>query len=194
MIISNECLSRYLNVLTFGALMTAYLVWKGLNFDQIGIWRGLSSLIGLVGTFVFRISARKLGVATTGMWSILFQFCCLTICVISMDVTNNALSITLLIFGVCTSRIGLWVFDLSVTLFMQHYIPGNIRGLVGGLQKSMNGFLELTTYFLGFVFSDPDQFYILVYASYCSVGLALITYFFGVYRRREKFPIETGRK
>ena len=174
--------------------MTAYLVWKGLSFDQIGIWRGLSSLIGLAGTFLFRLSTRRYGVAGTGMWSISFQFCCLTLCVISIYIQNDAFSIALLIFGVCTSRIGLWVFDLTITLFMQNYIPENVRGLVGGMQKSMNGFLELTTYLLGFLFSDPNDFYIIVFAGYCSVGLGLVSYFLGIYRRRHDFPIETGGK
>ena len=167
--------------------MTAYLVWKGLSFDQIGIWRGVSSLVGLLGTLSFRFSTRKYGVAGTGMRSISFQLLCLTLCVTSFYIKNNAISLSLLIFGVCTSRIGLWVFDLTITLFMQHFIPESIRGTVGGIQKSMNGLLELTTYFLGFVFSDPTDFYIIVFAGYCSVCLGVISYYFGIYRRRQEF-------
>jgi iron-regulated transporter 1 len=113
--------------------------------------------------------------------------------VISFCIKDNTFSLALLIFGVCASRIGLWAFDLTITLFMQNYIPENVRGIVGSMQKSMNGFLELTTYLLGFIFSDPNDFYIIVLAGYCSVGLGLVTYFLGVFRRRHEFPIETGR-
>ena len=143
---------------------------------------------------LFHLSTRRYGVAGTGMWSISFQFCCITLCVISFCIKDNTFSLALLIFGVCASRIGLWAFDLTVTLFMQNYIPENVRGLVGGMQKSMNGFLELTTYLLGFLFSDPNDFYIIVFAGYCSVGLGLVSYFLGIYRRRHDFPIETGGK
>ena len=174
--------------------MTAYLVWKGLSFGQIGVWRGVASLTGLAGTLLFRFSTRKYGVAGTGMRSISFQFSCLTLCVISFYIKNDASSIALLIFGVCASRIGLWAFDLTITLFMQHLIPESVRGTVGGIQRSMNGLLELTTYVLGFIFSDPSNFYIIVLAGYCSVCLGLISYFFGIYRQRSEFQIETSRK
>lgn len=30
----------YLNVLTFGGIMTAYLVWRGMRMDTVGVWRG----------------------------------------------------------------------------------------------------------------------------------------------------------
>ena len=95
--------------------MTAYLVWRGMRLEAIGVWRGLSSAVGLAGTFVYHISSQNLSLESTGMWSIIFQFTCLSLSYISLVVDDYDTSMTMLIAGVCSSRVGLWVFDISVT-------------------------------------------------------------------------------
>jgi len=175
----------YLNVLSFGAIMTAYLVWKGLSYESIGILRGVSSVIGLLGTFTYYISTRKYSLSWTGSWSIIFQFSCLSICFVSLYVANDALSLTMLIIGVIASRVGLYVFDIAITQFMQELIPEDIRGVIGGVQKSLNALFDLTTYGLGFLFPDPSSFYILVATGFYSVGLAMCLYLGGVYYHRD---------
>lgn len=174
----------YLNVLSFGALMTAYLVFKGMSYQTIGILRGFSSVIGLMGTFAYRISSRRNSLSYTGAWSIIFQFSCLILCYVSLFVTNDKLSIALLIIGVIASRIGLWVFDLTITQLMQQMIPEDVRGIVGGVQKSLNGFFDLTTYGLGLVYSNPEDFHVLVATGFASVGLAMCIYVWGTNKYR----------
>ena len=34
---------RYFNTLTFGGLMTAYLLWRGMTLETVGFWRGVRS-------------------------------------------------------------------------------------------------------------------------------------------------------
>lgn len=106
---------RYSNVLTFGAIMTAYLVWRGISLKQIGVWRGVSAAVGLAGTFVYKVLSAKIGLVGSGMLSVTVQFCCLSIAYASLFVDNLTISFAMLIVGVCSSRIGLWVFDISVT-------------------------------------------------------------------------------
>merc|ERR1712024_225022 len=103
----------------------------------------------------------------------------------SLYVYDDALSLSMLIGGVIASRIGLYVFDLSITQFMQLLIPEDIRGVTGGVQKSLNGFFDLTTYGLGLVFSNPDDFNILVVTGYVSVGLAMCIYFWGIHHYKD---------
>ena len=52
--------------------MTAYLVWLGVSYNTIGTLRGISSVIGLLGTMAFAISVRIRGLAFTGFWVVLF--------------------------------------------------------------------------------------------------------------------------
>lgn len=97
--------------------MTAYLAWRGMRLDTIGVWRGVSSAAGLAGTFVYKFMStdKNMGQVDTGMTSVVFQFVCLSISYTSLFIEDYDTSMTMLIIGVCASRIGLWVFDISVT-------------------------------------------------------------------------------
>jgi solute carrier family 40 (iron-regulated transporter), member 1 len=175
----------YLNVLSFGGIMTAYLVWRGMRLDTVGLWRGVSSSVGLMGTFVYHFSAKRTSLVNTAMWSITFQFACISLSYVSLFIDGYSLSLTLLIVGVCTSRIGLWVFDISITQLMQESVEEGVRGVVGGVQKSTNAFFFLLSFVLGIVFPDPKDFYIYVSAGYASVALALILFGTQVYAKKD---------
>lgn len=53
------------------------------------------------------------------MYAVRVQWSCLLLCVASIWVQNNLLSAYMLMAGVATSRLGLWMFDLSVIQQMQ---------------------------------------------------------------------------
>lgn len=50
---------------------------------------------------------------------VFMQWFCLILCVASIFVQNGLLSAYMLMAGVATSRLGLWMFDLSVIQQMQ---------------------------------------------------------------------------
>jgi iron-regulated transporter 1 len=176
----------YFNVLTFSGMMTAYLVSCGMSLTAVGIWRGIASLVGLLGTFAFSQAQHKfhLELETTAMWSIVWEFVWLSISLGSIFVdseANASLAATLLIAGVLPSRIGLWVYDISVTQLFQQTVAPNARGQVGGTQMSLNAFFEFLPYVFGMVYSDVSEFWILMVGGYISVGLAMMLCIFGVY-------------
>lgn len=180
----------YLNVLTFGGIMTAYLVWRGMRLDSIGFWRGISSAAGLAGTFVYHFMARRMSLIQTGMWSVVFQFLCLSLSYASLFMDDFSTSLAMLIAGVCASRVGLWVFDISVTQLMQLHIPEDVRGLVGGVQQSLNAFFGMLSFALGILIPNPEDFHYYVSVGYASVALALLCYALGVYARRQFLSFE----
>lgn len=165
--------------------MTAYLVWRGMRLETIGVWRGVSSAVGLLGTCAYGYSSKHATLVFTGMWSITFQFLCVTASYASLFVEDYDLSLSLLIVGVCCSRIGLWVFDMSVTQLMQETVPDGVRGVVGGVQQSLNAFFGLLSFGLGMIFPKPSDFHVLVAAGYGGIALAVLLYGFGVCRRDE---------
>jgi iron-regulated transporter 1 len=179
----------YANALTFGALMTAFLVWKGMPTETVGMWRGVSAAMGLVGTVVYHVSSKRLTVVQAGEWSIIYLFGCLSLCFASFFVDDYLLSMTMLIVGTCASRIGLWIFDISVTQLMQDSVPEGVRGIVGGTQEALNSFFQLLSFSLGLFFPRPHQFYIFAAAGYVSIGLAMILYTMGVYNRAQDVRI-----
>jgi solute carrier family 40 (iron-regulated transporter), member 1 len=174
---------RYFNTLTFGGLMMNYLLYRGMGAGSVGIWRGISSAIGLIGTVVYQVASQRYTLMTTGMWSILFQFVCISFSMVSMFIQDYTLSMSLLILGVCTSRIGLYVFKITVTQLMQLYTPDGIRGSIGGTQNSLNAFFQLSQFALCLIYTNPKDFVVVVAAGYLAVAVAAVLYAFGIYFR-----------
>lgn len=184
--ICTQSLDRYLNILTFGSLMTAYLLWRNMRLETVGIWRGVSSAVGLVGTIVYR----KDKTATfQGMWSIWFQLACVTMSFVGI-VLDGIFALYILVGGVILSRVGLWVFDISVTQLMQLHIPEQYRGSVGGTQQALNSTFNLLSYAFGVIWSDPRDFVWLVTIGYSAIIIAALLYTFGLFTQRERLAIQ----
>ncbi|XP_057827581.2 solute carrier family 40 member 1 isoform X2 [Cryptomeria japonica] len=147
----------YFTVLSFGTLMTAALKWKGIQSYVLGLARGVSAVIGISATLLYPIVHSHLQSLRTGLWSIWTQWGILIICVASIWVQNQLVSAWMLMGGVAASRLGLWMFDLSVVQIMQDSVPESDRGVVGGVQNSVQSFMDLLTYIMGIIVSDPKM-------------------------------------
>ncbi|KAD4584970.1 hypothetical protein E3N88_22571 [Mikania micrantha] len=140
----------------FGTLMTATLEWDAIPAYVIGMGRGISAIVGISATFLYPFMETRLSTLRTGLWSIWSQWTCLLICVGSIWVKNNTASAYLLMSGVAMSRLGLWVFDLSVIQQMQDQVSESDRAVVGGVQNSIQSFWDLMTYIMGLIISNPQ--------------------------------------
>ncbi|KAL7265635.1 hypothetical protein ACSBR1_003426 [Camellia fascicularis] len=147
----------YFTVLSFGTLMTATLEWEGIPAYVIGIARGVSATIGIGATFLYPILQSRISTLRTGIWSIWSQWTCLLVCIASIWVQNNLVSAYMLMGGVAASRLGLWMFDLSVVQQMQDQVPESDRIVVGGVQNSIQSVLDLMTYVMGVIISNPQS-------------------------------------
>ena len=123
----------------------------------------------------------------TGMWSINYQLVCIVACMASFFVVSYNLSMTLLIAGVCASRVGLWVFDIAVTQLMQEFIPEGIRGSVGGTQSALNAFFQMLSFTLGIFLASPEEFYVYSISGCISVAIAASIYAIFVFGRKAIF-------
>mmetsp|Transcript_16347 Transcript_16347/g.26609 ORF Transcript_16347/g.26609 Transcript_16347/m.26609 type:complete len:549 (-) Transcript_16347:931-2577(-) len=171
----------YFNVLTFSGMMTAFLVSKGMSLSSIGMWRGFASTVGLLATCIYNQSTKHFSLQFTALWSIIWEFLCLSLTFASVFSTSTQVKLALLIGGVLPSRIGLWVYDIAVTQLYQQSVAETVRGQVGGTQMSLNAFMELLPYGLAIVCHKPEQFSILISGGYFAVGLAMLLYGFGFY-------------
>lgn len=175
----------YFTVLSFGTLMTATLEWDGIAAYIIGTGRGISALIGISATFLYPFMETRMSTLRTGLWSIWSQWACLLICVGSIWVKNNTKSAYLLMAGVAVSRLGLWVFDLSVIQQMQDQVSESDRAIVGGVQNSIQSFWDLMTYIMGLIISNPQDFWKLILVSFGLVTIAAIMYSVHIYKVRK---------
>jgi iron-regulated transporter 1 len=163
--------------------MTAYLVSCDMSLSTIGVWHGVSSIIGLLGTVVFAQSQKyHMTLESTALWGIVWDVLCLSIALSSIFVVSeDDLSARLLIAGVLPSRIGLFVYDISVTQLFQKTVPAQFRGQVGGIQIFLNSFFGYLLFVLGMIFSNVQDFWILIIVGYVSIVAAMTFYFLGTY-------------
>ncbi|GAY32154.1 hypothetical protein CUMW_000870 [Citrus unshiu] len=175
----------FFTVLSFGTLMTATLEWEGIPAYIIGIARGISATIGIAATILYPILQSRISTLRTGLWSIWSQWFCLLICVASIWIHNSLVAAYMLMVGVATSRLGLWMFDLSVIQQMQDLVPESDRCVVGGVQNSLQSTMDLMAYIMGIIISNPQDFWKLILISVIVVTLAAILYTFHLYRIRK---------
>ncbi|KAG8443029.1 hypothetical protein GDO86_011735 [Hymenochirus boettgeri] len=100
------------------------------------------------------------------------------------DHPDSFISIILLFSGVILARVGLWSFDLTVTQLLQENIPELERGVVNGVQSSMNYLMDLVHFVMVILAPQPQQFGLLVIISMLFVIAGHTMYFF--YTRKYK--------
>ncbi|XP_027336740.1 solute carrier family 40 member 2-like [Abrus precatorius] len=175
----------FFTVLSFGTLMTATLEWEGIPAYVIGIARGISAVIGIAATVIYPILQSHISSVRTGLWSIWSQWTCLLPCIAAIWIQNSFLSSYILMGGVAISRLGLWMFDLSVLQQMQDLVSESDRLIVGGVQSSLQSSMDLLAYVMGIIISDPRDFWKLTLLSFLVVTLAAFLYCMHVYRVRK---------
>ncbi|XP_038870933.1 solute carrier family 40 member 1 [Salvelinus namaycush] len=90
---------------------------------------------------------------------------------------QSYMSVSLLFSGVIAARIGLWSFDLTVTQLIQENVIESERGLINGVQNSMNYLLDLLHFIMVILAPNPEAFGLLVILSVSFVAMGHIMYF-----------------
>ncbi|XP_068184820.1 solute carrier family 40 member 1 [Antennarius striatus] len=87
------------------------------------------------------------------------------------------MSVSLLFAGVIAARIGLWSFDLTVTQLIQENVIESERGVINGVQNSMNYLLDLLHFIMVILAPNPEAFGLLVIISVSFVAMGHTMYF-----------------
>ncbi|XP_007529060.1 solute carrier family 40 member 1 [Erinaceus europaeus] len=96
----------------------------------------------------------------------------------AMSVNSESMvSVSLLFAGVIAARIGLWSFDLTVTQLLQENVIESERGIINGVQNSMNYLLDLLHFIMVILAPNPEAFGLLVLISVSFVAMGHIMYF-----------------
>ncbi|XP_029790124.1 solute carrier family 40 member 1 [Suricata suricatta] len=89
----------------------------------------------------------------------------------------SMVSVSLLFAGVIAARIGLWSFDLTVTQLLQENVIESERGIINGVQNSMNYLLDLVHFLMVILAPNPEAFGLLVLISVAFVAMGHMMYF-----------------
>ncbi|KAF9432598.1 hypothetical protein BGZ76_010580 [Entomortierella beljakovae] len=175
----------YMNVLSFGGTMTSYLVLMGYDSGLLGVMKALAGIMGVVGTFIMPICAKKVGNVRTGLWSIWQLAISLVAVVVALTNQLDYTVTSILLFGgMALSRVGLWMFDIAENLILQEYTSSSEITSITGWQYSMCNFFDLMQYVLTIVTPNPAEFIIPASISAGSIVGAAIVYSIFVYRDR----------
>ncbi|KAF7708459.1 hypothetical protein HF521_017516 [Silurus meridionalis] len=99
---------------------------------------------------------------------------------------ESYMSIILLFLGVITARIGLWSFDLTVTQLLQENICESERGIVNGVQSSLNYMMDLLHFLMVISAPQPQHFGIFVIISVLFITAGHIMYFVYAWKAKRK--------
>lgn len=169
----------HLTVLSFGNVMTAYIITLGVDVSIISFFRSLGEVFGITASIIAPILIKRIGPSKSAVFFIWFQLTMLIPSGIGASSwargLDPLLSSSLLVGGVGVSRLGLWGFDLSVTQLMQEKTePPSALGAVSGVQESLCSTFGALGMFSGVVMSDPLQFQYLAFGSLISVASAAV--------------------
>ncbi|KAG7463819.1 hypothetical protein MATL_G00180740 [Megalops atlanticus] len=90
---------------------------------------------------------------------------------------ESYLSVSLLFAGVIAARVGLWSFDLTVTQLIQENVIESERGIINGVQNSMNYLMDLLHFIMVILAPNPEAFGLLVIISVSFVAMGHMMYF-----------------
>ncbi|XP_027878864.1 solute carrier family 40 member 1 [Xiphophorus couchianus] len=90
---------------------------------------------------------------------------------------QSYMSVSLLFAGVIAARVGLWSFDLTVTQLIQENVIESERGVINGVQNSMNYLLDLLHFIMVILAPNPEAFGLLVIISVSFVAMGHAMYF-----------------
>ncbi|BFZ01025.1 hypothetical protein BsWGS_04064 [Bradybaena similaris] len=91
-------------------------------------------------------------------------------------VEKNMTSVWVLMAGIIAARFGLWIADLAITQMFLETVIESERGVVNGVQQSLNQFLDLIKFALVIVLPKTTQFGLLVILSYAFVVSGWLLY------------------
>jgi iron-regulated transporter 1 len=85
-------------------------------------------------------------------------------------------SIILFLLAMALSRFGLWLTDLTINQIIQESVNENDRGVIGGVQSSLNRIFDLIKYVCVVFLSDIKQYGYLVIISASAIFAAICLY------------------
>lgn len=186
----------YLSVMTINTVSVAYLLSRSTDMMIISVARGVSVVCGVLSTITLERMVSRIGLESTGLVAVWYQFLCLIMVAISFYLPlgwGDTASVTIFLAGICLSRWGLWTFDLVQQQLLQENVPSEYLGVVSGVEISLQNLFQMIAYTFTIIWSAPLDFWIPSNISSAAVLLAALSYtYYFVYNRSSKSPDDSS--
>jgi len=213
----------YMTVLGLDSITWSYSLIQCVPESVLGLLVGVSAILGILGSISFPPLMRSIGKERSGLVGMLALVSSLSLCVLSVwlpgspfdphsvpietNLTSNGTqweidceegntdgtSISVVLTGILLARFGLWLSDLSITQILQEGVQEHKRGIVGGVQNSLNSSFNLIKFILVLIMPHPNMFGILIILSFSSIcigALCLTSYAY----KQNKLSCNCSRK
>lgn len=168
----------WLSVLSpHGVLLAGYLKDKmALPEAEIGLFRGLGAVFGLVSTVTFPYFVKKLGLIESSKLHLGLQGLILIVGILAFGM-GTLLGVYIFLVCILLSRVGLYGFSNGEFELRQRLIPENKRGELNSLSYLTTTMATLVLFGAGSLLPSTEDFKYLVYASVAAVVLANLVFF-----------------
>ena len=200
----------YFPVLSFSASMLTFLLAAGFPLSTITLARTLSTFVEISATVIGPLGIRLMekrnitgkppaAVERIGLWGLWWQFGNLVPVSLLLFHLTPAYSLPFFTF-LALSRLGLWVYDLSVQTLVQTWVDASVMGEYSGVEMGFISGAELAQWVVTAIWGKPEEFAWVSGAGTAAVGLALGLYMVWLGRRRghlvhwEKVCCKEGRQ
>ena len=187
----------YMTVLGFDAITWGYMLLQCVPESVLGGMVAVSALVGVLGAAAFPPLRRWLGVERAGVVGMACLVATLALCVASVWLAGSPFdpqhvmeanttmaatevdcsapppitSVAVLLSGIILARFGLWVADLAVCQIQQEQVEEEKRGVIGGVQNSLQQLFNLAKFLLVILMPNPHMFGVLILLSFAFVAL-----------------------
>lgn len=177
----------WLSVLSpHGVLLAGYLKDQmSMPESEIGLFRGLGALFGLISTVSFPFLVGKIGLIKSSKGHLAFQGITLVVGIIAFYL-NHSFAIYVFLGCILLSRIGLYGFSNGEFELRQRLIPEAKRGELNSLSHLMTTLATLVLFAAGSLLPDTADFKYLVYGSLVAVIAANIVFVKWSYKNKEQ--------
>ena len=87
------------------------------------------------------------------------------------DFVQKYSSAAVFLLGIILARFGLWIVDLTINQILQERVAEDKRGVVNGVQDSLNNSLDLLKCVFVIILPDKATFAILIFLSFVSINI-----------------------
>nr|BFD66877.1 hypothetical protein HAGR004_18990 [Bdellovibrio sp. HAGR004] len=160
----------WLSVLSpHGVLLAGYLKDQmGLPEVEIGLFRGLGAVFGLISTLTFPYLAARTGLIFSSRCHLAFQGVTLAVG-LGAFVLNTPASVYVFLGCILLSRVGLYGFSNGEFELRQRLIPEDQRGELNSLSSLTTTLATLILFAMGSLLPNTEDFKYLVYLSLLAV-------------------------